>query len=176
MPRRTLTRDAVLVMLTVLLWTLEPNHRGRSGAAAFLVTTSAGILTVVVAFLVHEWGHLFGSLATKSRVFYPNTFTTPLLFHFDSATNDRRQFLWMSYGGYLASLIGLGVILLLVPTDAWSGQVALVLTGIGLIITFIAEVPTTIRVLRGAALPSGYAFLPPTSQGPSTRKRENPHT
>lgn len=170
MPRRTLTRDALLVLLAIAAWSLEPSHRGASGAAAWVLTTTAGLLTVVVAFLLHEWGHLLGSLATGSRVFYPNTFTTPLLFHFDSATNDRRQFLWMSYGGYLASLVALAAILLFVPLDAWSGRVAIVLTAIGLAVTFVAEVPTTLRVLRGAALPSGYAFTQTSSE-----ERRSPH-
>lgn len=128
---------------------------------ATTVAVMAGVMTAVVGFLVHEWSHLAGARFTGSRVHYPNRLLAPLLFHFDTKENDRAQFLAMSYGGYLGSAVGVAAILLFAPLHELSGMVAAGLASLGMIVTFIAEVPTTVRVLRGAPLPSGYAFVPP---------------
>jgi hypothetical protein len=83
-----------------------------------------------------------------------------LLFHFDSAKNDRRQFFWMSAGGYLASVVALAIILVLCPLSTWAGRTALGLAGLGVLATFTIELPITWRVWRGAALPMGSAYRP----------------
>ncbi len=151
-------RDVALALMTIGLWLLEVQ---AGEPAPMALSVAAGAMTVVSGFLLHEWGHLCGALLAHSHVHYPNRLWAPLLFHFAVERNDRRQFLWMSYGGYIASLIGLFLIVALVPTHRLSGQVALGLTSLGVAVTFVAELPTTVRVLRGGALPSGYAFNPP---------------
>jgi membrane-associated protease RseP (regulator of RpoE activity) len=120
-----------------------------------------GFFTALVGFLLHEWAHLAGALATGSKVHYPNRVLAPLLFHFDTEENDRAQFLAMSYGGYVGSAIGTLAILLFAPLDTLAGRTALGLAVVGGIVTAVAEVPTTVRVLRGGPLPTGYAFVPP---------------
>ena len=155
-PHVTIVRDFLLTALMVLVWTIE-----RSGARSVAVQIAAGVLTAIVGFLLHEWAHLAGARWTASHVRYPNRVLAPLLFHFDCKTNGRSQFLAMSYGGYLGSFVGVGLILLLAPLDRLSGQVALGLAGVGMVVTLLAEVPTTVRVLRGGPLPTGYAFNPP---------------
>lgn len=161
LPRTTIARDTLFFAATVGLWWLERRSSGSTGASARALQTAAGVSAAVVGFLIHEWGHLAGALLAKSRVHYPNRILAPLLFHFDSASNDKRQFLFMSYGGYLASAVGVALIASLAPLDARSGRLALGLAGLGLVVTFVAEVPITVRVLRGAPLPTGYAYGPP---------------
>ncbi len=155
-PHVTIVRDLLLTALMVLFWIIE-----QSGARSVPVQVAAGVFTAIVGFLLHEWAHLAGARWTASQVLYPNRVLAPLLFHFDCKANGRSQFLAMSYGGYLGSLIGVGLILLLAPLDRLSGQVALGLAGVGMVVTLLAEVPTTLRVLRGGPLPTGYAFDPP---------------
>jgi hypothetical protein len=65
----------------------------------------------------------------------------------------------MSYGGYIASILGLGLVFALVSLDRLSGQVALGFTGFGLLVTAVLEIPTTVRVLRGRDLPTGFAYV-----------------
>lgn len=158
-PVHLLVRDAVVVAATSLAWWLEPSFRDGS-ALGWLVAIGTGLLTAVVGFLVHEYGHLAASLATGAQVSYPSSVLSTLLFHFDSAKNDRRQFLWMSLGGYLASALGVGLIVGLCPLDAWAGRVSVMLAGAGMVVTFVLEVPITVRVLRGAPLPLDAAYRP----------------
>ncbi|MBL8915049.1 MAG: hypothetical protein JNM17_30375 [Archangium sp.] len=146
-PRHLFIRDLAIVALTAAAWAFE---RG----------VVAGVLTAVCGFLAHEYGHLWASLASGAKVTFPPSALSTLLFHFDSASNTRRQFLWMSFGGYFASAIAVTAIVLLVPLDAWSGRVALALAGVGTIVTLVLEVPITLRVVRGAPLPLDAAYRP----------------
>jgi hypothetical protein len=41
-----------------------------------------------------------------------------------------------------------------------SGRLAIALAGLGVLATFILELPVTLRVLRGAPLPTGSAYRP----------------
>ena len=108
---------------------LAVDGRARSSGAPSAGTralgVTAGTLVAVAGFLLHEWGHWLGARWTGSVVHYPRTVFAPLLFHFDTRANDRRQFLAMSYGGYLASVAGVGLVVALTDRTAWSGRVAL---------------------------------------------------
>jgi hypothetical protein len=66
----------------------------------------------------------------------------------------------MSFGGYGATVLAVAAIALLCPLDAWSGRVALGLAGLGAVLTFVLEVPITLRVWRGGELPLGVAYRP----------------
>jgi hypothetical protein len=152
-------RDLLIVAAAVALWRLD-GSRGEDGALGWTVALLTGVGTALVGFLMHEWGHLAGSLLSGSTVDFPKRLITPLLFHFDSAKNDRRQFFWMSAGGYLASLIALAGIALLCPLSTRAGRVALGLGSLGVLATFTLELPITWKVWRGAPLPMGAAYRP----------------
>ena len=156
---RLALRDLGIVVLAALLWRLDAGHRDGT-ALGWALSIGTGVATALVGFLLHEWGHLGGSLASGSVVDFPKSLLSPLLFHFDSARNDRRQFFWMSAGGYLASLIALAGIALLCPLSTWAGRVALGLGCLGVVATFTLELPITLKVWRGAALPLGAAYRP----------------
>lgn len=161
MPYRTLVRDLALTALCAAAWWFESSVRGLGSATEWTAASVAAALTGLAGFLLHEWGHLAATRYAGGHVHYPDRLLAPLLFHFDCTRNDRRQFLWMSAGGYAASLLGVGLIALLVPLHARSGQLALGVGVLGLVATIVGEVPTTLRVARGAPLPRGYAFAPP---------------
>lgn len=146
-PRHLFLRDLTIIALTAGAWVFE------RGAVA-------GVLTAVCGFLAHEYGHLWASLATGAKVTFPPSPLSTLLFHFDSARNTRRQFLWMSFGGYFASAIAVTMIVLLVPLGEWSGRIALALAAIGMLVTLVLEIPITWRVWRGAPLPLDAAYRP----------------
>jgi hypothetical protein len=159
-PRFLAVRDATVAVVTGLLWSADAALRPGGGALAVGVGVATGLFTALAGFLAHEYGHLAASLAAGARVSYPRSPLSTLLFHFDSAQNDRRQFFAMSFGGYGATLVAVGAIAALAPLDAWSGRVALALAGAGTLVTFALEVPITLRVWRGAPLPSGAAYRP----------------
>jgi small-conductance mechanosensitive channel len=160
-PGRFVARDLLVVVATAVLWRADAALRGDAGGVALAVGVVTGLATALVGFLAHEWGHLAGSLASGSVVHFPPGVARPLLFHFDSAANGRRQFFWMSFGGYLATVLAVGAIVALCPLDALSGRVAAGLGVAGLVVTFALEVPITWRVARGAALPTGVAYRKP---------------
>lgn len=159
-PRFLAVRDALVLAATAALWALDATTRGDPGPASIAVGALTGLSTAVAGFLAHEYGHLAASLGTGAHVSYPSSPLSTLLFHFDSARNDRRQFFAMSLGGYAATLVAVAAIAGLCPLDAWSGRVALGLAGVGTLVTFALELPITVRVWRGAPLPSGVAYRP----------------
>lgn len=161
---RFLLRDAAVVALLAAVWWLDVSLRNAAvtGPWSYAVAISAGLLTTLVGFFCHEWGHLLGTLLANGVAHAPRRLTSPFLFFFDVATSDRRAFLIMSLGGYVASALALAVIVLTVPWGSLSGLVALVATTLGVIATFALEVPTTIRVARGGPLPNGGVFADET--------------
>jgi hypothetical protein len=158
---RLLVRDAAIAFACAICWWVDAQHRYDAGFAAVLVGVVTGLTTGLIGYLIHEWGHLLGSLLSGSVVHYPQPGESPLSFHFDSAVNSRAQFYWMTFGGYLASLLSVIGIWQWCPHDAWSGRVAIALALLGTATIFLAEVPITLRVLRGAPLPTGFAYRRP---------------
>lgn len=159
-PKHLALRDLLVVTSTFGLWWLDGSLRAEASAASVIVGILTGLATAYVGFLAHEYGHLAASLATGAQVSYPASAFSSLLFHFDSARNDRRQFFAMSLGGYVATVLAIAAIAILCPLDAWSGRVALGLAGLGALLTFALELPITFRVWRGGPLPLGVAYRP----------------
>jgi hypothetical protein len=153
-------RDVVIVVVLVAAWWCDTELRERQidGLLAWSVGIAAGLLTTLAAFLCHEWGHLLGAVGSSGVVHAPKRLWSPFLFFFDVAASDRRAFLWMSYGGYIASAIALAALCFALPWHALSGRVALATAAVGVAATFALEVPKTIRVARGGALPRGAVF------------------
>ncbi len=157
-------RDAAFALASGGLWWLDAMARARGveGAPALLLAVVAGLSAVGCGFLIHEWGHLAGALARGARVEFPASVASLFLFKFD-VRNDRRQFLAMSYGGYLGSLVAAALLVLLLPSAALSGKIGLALTALGVVGGFVAELPITFRVLRGGPLPSaGVVYVGPS--------------
>jgi hypothetical protein len=158
---RFVIRDLVLLALCLLSWRLNLSEfAAGNGVLAVLCSAVATILTVLVSYEVHEWGHLSGALLTGSKVHAPNRLIHQFLFHFDGSANDRRQFVGMSIGGLAASLLALGALLLVLPLATWTAKVILALVGIGIVATFLREVPEAWRVHRGIIVPTGPVYEP----------------
>ena len=150
-------RDAVIVALTVAVW-LFTDGRPET-ITPWWLSALAGLLLGVTGFLLHEWGHLLGAHLSGGRAVPARSLRSIFLFAFDVQRSTPRQFLAMSYGGYIASVLGLGAVVSLVSLDRLSGQVALAFTGFGLLVTAVLEIPPPVRVLRGRDLPTGFAYV-----------------
>jgi hypothetical protein len=162
---RFAARDSAILVLTLLLWWLD-----RSAAAGFgtlartLIAIAAGLGAALCGFLLHEWGHLLGARLAHAKLEFPAQLYSPFLFKFDVVHNGRREFLAMSYGGYASSVLGVVGLALVLPRDALSGQVGLLAGVLGVLATLALELPTTVRVYRGAPLPAEgvvYVSSPP---------------
>lgn len=157
-PVPLLIRDLLLVAVTLGLWGWT-RQLGDGGALAVAVAIGAGVMTAVSGYLFHEWGHLVGARAAHAVVELPSTPAAVFLFKFDVVRNSRRQFLWMSMGGFIASGIIVAFLLAVLSFDRLADQVAIGLTAAGVLATFILEFPPAWRVWRGGDLPTGVAFV-----------------
>jgi hypothetical protein len=154
---RFAVRDAVFLAITAGLVALDAIH-GDRGTVGLAVGVLTGLLVPYTGFLVHEWGHLAGTLLSGGRAHPPQSLATFFLFFFDVETSTRRQFLAMSYGGYLATLGVVAALACWIDPSRTSGQLTLVLSVIGIGVTLAREVPTTWRVARGGPLPTGGVY------------------
>ena len=158
MAYRLAFHDLAIMALTVGLWLLDGQMRGSESVQAGFVAVLAAIMTALCGYLVHEWGHLFGTWAAGGVAHLAPQLASVFLFKFDSGQNTRKQFAWMAMGGFLASAAAVVFFLFALPLDALSGRVALALVLLGVLATFVLELPPFVRVLRGAPLPRGVAY------------------
>lgn len=158
-PINMLLRDLAIIIATLLLWSCSRHLDASHSALATPVAVLAGISAALAGFLVHEWGHLLGALAAGSAVEFPSTIRSVFLFKF-GAGNDRRQYLWMSGGGFVASILVIALLALALSFRALADWVAIGLVVAGVIATFILELPPAWRVLRGAPVEPDLVKLP----------------
>ena len=147
-------RDALILTGTLGLWWLDASvGKGATSLKTVGLAVLTGLATALCGFLLHEWGHLAGALLAGSKVEYPSLHSL-FLFKFDVLHNGRREFLAMSYGGYAGSFLSVLLLGLVLPRDTLSALVALVASVLGVLATLLLELPTTVRVYRGAPLPA----------------------
>lgn len=164
-------RDGALLGLTALLWALVLQSPEARSPGAIGLHLAAALMTVLGGYLLHEWGHLIGALLARGQVVLPQMFESPFLFRFDLHRNDRRQFTWMASGGFVSSLLVVAALLFALPAGLLATQVALALTGLGVLATFVIEVPEFWSVvIKGGPLPTGAAFVT-TASGQVERVR-----
>lgn len=161
LPMHMLLRDVVVIVATLALWCWSRELDATQGALAIPVAILAGASAAVAGFLLHEWGHLLGALAGGSVVEYPSTIRSIFLFKFGES-NGRHQYLWMSGGGFAASIAVIIVLALTLNFHALADWIAIALVVAGVIATFILELPPAWRVFRGAAVEPDLVKLPQT--------------
>lgn len=134
-------RDLAIVGGAGLLWWLVAGYSAGTGPVADFTGVLVGLAIGLCPFVLHEWGHLLGAVATRSAVRPPTTLATPYLFSFDSKQNSRKQFLVMSFSGWVVSIAVAWAIYTQLPPDLLATRVArgVVVLAIGLVI--LIEVP-----------------------------------
>jgi uncharacterized membrane protein len=159
LPMHMLLRDAVVIVATLALWRWSRELDAAQGALAIPVAILAGASAAVAGFLLHEWGHLLGALVGGSSVEYPSTIRSIFLFKFGES-NGRQQYLWMSGGGFAASIVVIAVLAFTLNFHALADWIAIALVVAGVIATFILELPPAWRVFRGAPVEPDLVKLP----------------
>lgn len=153
MLQRFAIRDVLLLLgFAALWWKAAPLTEG-SGPAADLLGVLAGLALGAGAYVIHEWGHLLGALATRSALEMPERLASVSLFSFDSKRNGRRQFLAMSFSGFAMTGVALLVVYGLLPEGQLATRVArgavLALTSL----TVLVEFPLVLWALVRSDLP-----------------------
>ncbi len=134
-------RDGAIVFVTLVLFVAAPQSAHMQ--------VVLGALLGACAYLFHEWAHLIGALVAGARIDLPANPASPFLFSFDSSANSPREFLHMTWPGFLATAVYITLFLMFLPRDETWGIVAL---GIGLLLTtatIVIEGPIALWVLIG---------------------------
>ncbi|MGH8528881.1 MAG: hypothetical protein ACRETN_03420 [Nevskiales bacterium] len=152
-------RDSAIVITTLALWWVSRQLDAAASDWAAAVAVLVGGLTAVCGFILHEWGHLLGAWLSRSRVHLAETALAVFLFRFDSDLNNRRQFLWMSNGGFIVSGLLVALLIIALTPTRLADQIALGLTLLGVIATVLLEFPPAWRVFRGGPIPSGAVYV-----------------
>jgi hypothetical protein len=159
-----LLRDGVVVAGVLGLWILLRHGALAHGFGHVALSVVVALLTTVLGYLAHEWGHLLGAIAAGATFQLPATpFESFFLFRFDRDRSSRPQFFAMALGGFAASILSVLLFVLLLPWGVLATWLALALVVAGVIATLVIEVPEFWGVWRGGPLPQGSAFV---SQGP----------
>jgi hypothetical protein len=162
-----LLRDGLIILVVVALWmaTLRIGKPHDLWSVALHLAT--GLLTVFVAYLLHEWGHLIGAWIAGGYFVLPATVAETLfLFRFDNVRNSRAQFISMSLGGFASSILAVAFLVIALPWNLLASWIALGLVAAGVLATFIIEVPMFLGVVRGGPMPTGDAFVSPPGTPP----------
>ena len=141
-------RDCLALGLAVALTHADSRSPRTVDAAAFAFSFATAAFTTLSAFHGHEWGHYLGARLAGARPRGARSIVSLFLFELQRSECTRRQWLSMSLGGYLASILGLAIIASAVNLDAWSGKLTVVFVGLGVLATFAIEIPITMREWR----------------------------
>jgi hypothetical protein len=149
---RFVVRDALLLLIALLLWI--PTWT----IPALAVPTA--IATGLAAFQLHEWGHWLGATKAGAVITPARSLSSPFLFNFDSKANSRRQFLAMSWPGFVATAGFLAAFHWWLP-DSHPATPLTRQIGWGLAaVTIIIEIPLALWTLAGGRIPPVSVFLP----------------
>jgi hypothetical protein len=146
-------RDVTILAVALGLWWLLAERSSGVGVVADFAGVAAGLLLGICAYLLHEWGHLLGALATRSRLKAAGSLRAAFIFSFDSKQNSLAQFLVMSFSGFAATAAVVWAYYVFLPDGLLATRVA---RGVVLLLAFggiIAEFPLVLFALRTRAIP-----------------------
>ncbi len=149
---RFIARDGGLLALAIALWWLLAERSAGAGATADFAGFVAGAMLGVAAYLLHEWGHVIGGLASGSAMTAAGPLSSRYLFRYDAEKNSLGQFLVMSSGGFLVTAAIVWAYHVYLPDGLLASRVArgasLFLAFLGLVLEFPLVL---LAIYRGAA-------------------------
>ncbi len=146
-------RDAAILALGVGLWRVGAHWSAGESMLADFSGVLLGVLVGVGGYLLHEWGHLAGALATRGHVELPQRLESVFLFSFDSKQNSLRQFLVMSFSGFAATALVVWAFYTFLPDGLLATRVARGVALFNAFLTVVLELPLVGYALLGRGLP-----------------------
>jgi len=150
---KLLARDLAILGIAVLAWQVAAPFSAGAGAVSDLSGVLLGALAGAGAFLVHEWGHLLGALASRSVVQPAASLRSPFVFRFDSRSNSRGQFLVMSFAGFVATAAVVWAAYAVLPSELLASRVARGAVVFLAVLGVVLEVPLVIYALVSGRVP-----------------------
>jgi hypothetical protein len=151
--RRTGALHFAMVTSAITLWGAADAWAVASGwgLAWAVAVANALVAAAVVTGVVHEWAHYAGArLAGAAARVFEEPVRYFFLFDFCFERNDRRQFLWMSWGGILAPWLLVLLTALCVPIDNASRAMLVAAFVARAVQIGVFEVPVALRTAQGA--------------------------
>lgn len=143
-----LLSHGAVALLASALWCTANQWATSSLLGSSVVILLTVITGIVLSHVIHEWGHFFGALLSRSAYTLKKKIS-PLFFDFDYVKNNPRQYLWMSVGGPLGNVLLISITLLLLPIQS-TGQQWLLATLLGkLVYVLVLEGPVSLGILAG---------------------------
>jgi hypothetical protein len=156
---RFAARDGSILVFSLTLWWLLAERSAGSGWLADFAGVAVGVLFGVCAYVLHEWAHLLGALATRSRVGISHNLRSGFMFSYPAGGNSLAQFLVMSFSGFAATALVVWAYHAHLPDGLLATRVA---RGASLVLAFLnvtLEFPLVLLALRTRAVP-GLAAVP----------------
>jgi len=146
-------RDLAIVAALVALWWLVARFSAGAGPVADLCGLLAGVALGVCALPLHEWGHFLGAVASRSEMSAAESLRKVFAFSFDSRRNSLRQFLAMTFGGWIGTAAAVGVAYGALPPDLLATRVARGMTLLSVLLVVVTEVPLLARAFWSGRIP-----------------------
>ncbi len=147
-------RDAGILGMTVLLWFLFSGYSAGNDYLSDFLGVVVGLAVAACAYLLHEWGHALGGLATRSAIHPAASLKNISLFSFDSKRNSRAQFAVMSLSGFAVTAAVIYALYTQLPDELLATRVARGAALISAALTVFLEVPIlVIGLVRGKIPP-----------------------
>lgn len=154
-------RDLGIVLGASLAWRYGAHLTAGSGPLADVLGVLLGLSLGACAFVSHEWGHFLGALAGGSVVYPPRGIGSVYLFSFDSKRNSRRQFLIMSFSGFVVTGVAVWVTQALLADGLLATRVARGAILFLASLTVLFEIPLVLWAVLVGSLPPVETFSPP---------------
>ncbi|WP_027948542.1 hypothetical protein [Haliea salexigens] len=148
--RTVAAAHAALALILLALFAAANNWYQSSSLilAAVLGVVSGAAAGGIICTLVHEWFHYLGALAARGQHSRPARLAL-FAFEWDFKSNNRHQFLVMSYAGTLGSLVAIALFAINIP-PATPCSIALLAASVGsLAFAGAIEWPVIARVHAG---------------------------
>ena len=110
--KKFVIRDLSLTVIVTFTFLLDNGH--------IAVQTIMGLGIGLLIYLMHEWSHYLAGLATGAALSRAKAIYSPFLFSFDSRTHSRKQFIDMSWPGFVTTFGSLAILFFFRPAALWS--------------------------------------------------------
>jgi hypothetical protein len=146
-------RDLAIVAAVVALWIYGAGLSAGDGIVADLSGLLLGVALGACALPLHEWGHFVGARASRSAMRPAENLRKVFAFSFDSRSNSQRQFLAMTFGGWLGTAPAVWIAYGLLPSELLATRVARGMTLLSVLLVVVTEVPLLVRALWTGRIP-----------------------
>jgi len=146
-------RDLAIVAVVAMLWVYAAGLSAGDGVVADLTGLVLGVALGVCALPLHEWGHFVGAAASGSVMRPAESLRKVFAFSFDSRGNSQRQFLAMTFGGWLGTAAAAWVAYGLLPPALLATRVARGMVILSILLVVVTEIPLLVRALWTGRIP-----------------------